>query len=202
MAMGQGGDGFYIPRPHTRFSYTYTLPYSYPTGMRKWTPSPIPTGSGIPPHPRLRIQYFFLIKIEVFWQPLEKCCNALSNNMLTLTFVIPIDLVVSLNINGSFYNTAIIKQITSHINIKVIFCIWVWVRGGYLYTCYPSHTRVLKSGKTQTHTPTWSKRGKPVKLSLVRVGNHGYGFCCHVSHCSQRDIKLRCCSLDFDCGFF
>jgi len=30
--------------------------------------------------------------------------------MFTLTFVRPIDLVVSLNINGSFYNTTIIKQ--------------------------------------------------------------------------------------------
>jgi len=44
--------------------------------------------------------------------------------MFTLTFVRPIDLVAPLNINGSFYNTTIIKQITSHINIKVIFCIW------------------------------------------------------------------------------
>jgi len=30
--------------------------------------------------------------------------------MLTLTFVRPIDLVAPLNINGSFYNTTIIKQ--------------------------------------------------------------------------------------------
>jgi len=30
--------------------------------------------------------------------------------MLTLTFVKPIDLVAPLNINDSFYNTAIIKQ--------------------------------------------------------------------------------------------
>jgi len=49
--------------------------------------------------------------------------------MLTLTFVRSIDLVASLNINGSFYNTTIIKQITSHINIKVIFCIW----DGFVY---------------------------------------------------------------------
>jgi len=34
MTMGRGGDGFYIPRPHTRFSYTYLLPYPYSTGMR------------------------------------------------------------------------------------------------------------------------------------------------------------------------
>jgi len=43
-------------------------------------------------------------------QPLEKCCNALFNNVLTLTFVRSIDLVVPLNINDSFYNTRIIKQ--------------------------------------------------------------------------------------------
>jgi len=30
--------------------------------------------------------------------------------MLTITFIRPIDLVASLNINGSFYNKAIIKQ--------------------------------------------------------------------------------------------
>jgi len=34
MAMGRGGDGFYIPRLHTRFSYIYPLPYPYSTGMR------------------------------------------------------------------------------------------------------------------------------------------------------------------------
>jgi len=28
--------------------------------------------------------------------------------------------------------------------------VWVWVRGGYIYPRYPSHTRILKSGKTQT----------------------------------------------------
>jgi len=44
--------------------------------------------------------------------------------MLTLTFVRTIDLVAPLNINGSFYNTTIIKHITSRMNIKVVFCIW------------------------------------------------------------------------------
>jgi len=34
MAMGRGGDGFYLPLPHTLFSHTYPLPYPYPTGMR------------------------------------------------------------------------------------------------------------------------------------------------------------------------
>jgi len=50
--------------------------------------------------------------MEVFLQPLEKCCNALSNNMLTLTFVGPIDVLAPLNINDSFYNMTIIKQNT------------------------------------------------------------------------------------------
>jgi len=56
-------------------------------------------------------------------QTLEKCCNALSNNMLTLTFVRPIDLVDPLNINDSFYNTTIIKQNNMTCQHKVIFCI-------------------------------------------------------------------------------
>jgi len=34
MAMGRGGDEFYLPHPHTLFSHTYPLPYPYPTGMR------------------------------------------------------------------------------------------------------------------------------------------------------------------------
>jgi len=29
-----GGDGFYLPRPRTRFLYTYSLPYSYPVETR------------------------------------------------------------------------------------------------------------------------------------------------------------------------
>jgi len=122
--------------------------------------------------------------------------------MFILTFVRPNDLVASLNISGSFYDITIIKQNNMVYQHKVIF----YIRDGfgygfgvgYLYTRYPSHTLVLKSGKTQTHTRTQSKRGKPVKLGLVRVGNHVYGFCCHAySHrpdfhlCSplQRDLS-------------
>jgi len=56
-------------------------------------------------------------------QPLEKCCNALSINTLTLTFVRQIDLVAPLNINGSFYNTTIIKQNNMAYQHKLIFCI-------------------------------------------------------------------------------
>lgn len=50
-----------------------------------------------------------------------------------------------------------------------------WV---HIYTL-PSHTRILKSGKTHTHAQTQSKREKTVKLGLVRAGNHKYEFCCH-----------------------
>jgi len=80
----------------------------------------VPDGFGYPhsiPIPALN--NFFLIKNRFFFlQSLEKCCNALSSNMLTLTFVRPIDLVAPLNINDSFYNTTIINQNNMHINIK------------------------------------------------------------------------------------
>ena len=49
--------------------------------------------------------------------------------MFTLTFVRPIDLVSPLNINGSFYNTTIIKQNNMTYQYKVIFCI----RDGFGY---------------------------------------------------------------------
>ena len=62
-------------------------------------------------------------------QTLEKCCNALSSNILTLTFIRPIDLVACLNINGSFYNTTIIKQNNMTCQHKVISCI----RDGFEY---------------------------------------------------------------------
>jgi len=68
--------------------------------------------------------------------------------MLTLTFVRPIDLVAPLNINDSFYKTTIIKQITSYINIKVIFCIWDGFGYGFGVDTYIPVTHVLKSGKT------------------------------------------------------
>jgi len=87
--------------------------------------------------------------------------------MFILTFVIPIDLVAPLNINGSFYNTAIIKQNNMAYQHKVIFCIRDGFEYGFGVGTYIPGTRVLKSGKTQTHTQTQSKRGKPVKLGLV-----------------------------------
>jgi len=57
--------------------------------------------------------------------------------------------------------------------------VWVCVRGGYIYLRYPSRTRILKLGKTQTHTQTQSNRRKPVKLRLVWAGIHGHRFCYH-----------------------
>jgi len=49
--------------------------------------------------------------------------------MFTLTFVKPIDLIAHLNINGSFYNTTIIKQNNMIYQHKVVFCI----RDGFGY---------------------------------------------------------------------
>jgi len=62
-------------------------------------------------------------------QALEKCSNALSSNMFTLSFVRLIDLVAPLNINGSFYNTTIIKQNNMTYQQKVIF----YIRDGFGY---------------------------------------------------------------------
>jgi len=76
MAMGRGGDGFYLPHPHIIFSCTYPLHYPYPVGMRNRISSPSPMGSGIPV---LAMDNFFLIKIKVFF---SQCCNALSNKYM------------------------------------------------------------------------------------------------------------------------
>jgi len=59
-ANGQGGDGFYIPRPHTLLTYTYPLLCAYPTGMRNRILSPSSTDLGIPtPNPSLAVDNFF-----------------------------------------------------------------------------------------------------------------------------------------------
>jgi len=164
------GAGFTFPVPIPD-SHILT---GYPTHtQRGWEREPHPHPRWVwvsPPHPRPRIQYFFLIKIEVFLQPLEKCCNTLSSNMLTLTFVRPIDLVAHLNINDSFYNTTIIKQITSHINIKVIFLhlgrVWVWVRDGYLYTRY----LCFEIGENPNPYPNPVKTGKTRQIGFGSGG--------------------------------
>jgi len=74
--------------------------------------------------------------------------------MRTLTFVKPKDLVALLNISDSFYDMTY-----QH---KIIFYIRDGFKYAYLYTCYPSHIRVLKSEKMQTHTQTQSKRENPL----------------------------------------
>ena len=136
------------PSPYPIIIY---LPVTLPIPNEDEKMNLIPIGFGYPCHiPTFNI--FFLIKIEVFLQPLEKYCNALSNNMLTLTFVRPIDLIARLNINGSFYNMTIIKQITTHINIKIIFCIWDGFGYGFGVDTYIPVTRP---------TPVFWNRGKP-----------------------------------------
>ena len=152
--------------------FTITLPGEY-------RPSSISRGNNAwpvrMPLRTSRISHPPLVGRKPVWKP--------KKNMFTITFVRSIDLVTLLNINGSFYNTAVIKQNNMTCQPKIIFLhsgrVWVWVWGGYLYTRYPSHTHVLKSWNTQTHTQTQSKRKKSVKLSLVRADNHEYEFCCH-----------------------
>ena len=90
-------------------------------------------------------------------QPLEKCCNALSNNMLTLTFVRSIDLVAHLNINGSFYNTTIIKQNNMTYQHKIVFCIRDEFVYGFGVDTYIPVTRPI---------PVFWNRGKPKPIPI------------------------------------
>jgi len=165
-------------RPMYTPTYIYPLPYPYPIH--------VPDGFGYP-RSIPALNNFFKLKIDFFFCNQEQCCNTLSNNMHTLTFVRSNDLVSPLNINDSFYNMTIIKQNNMAYQHKVIFYIWDGFGYEYLYICYPSHTRILKSGKTQTQ----SKQGKPVKLSLVWAGNRVYGFCCRVYYYSSRLLVKR-----------
>ena len=84
MEIRQGGDGFYLPRPHTLFSYIYMLSYSYTVGMRNRNPSMSPTDSSIPassPSPQLNN---FFNKNKSNFQPWAQCCNALSSKEMTV----------------------------------------------------------------------------------------------------------------------
>ena len=100
--------------------------------------------------------------------------------MFILTFVRPNDLVAPLNISGSFYDMTIIKQNNMVYQHKVIF----YIRDGFGYgfgvgTYIPVTCPIpmfWNQRKPKSHTRTQLKQGKPVKLSLVRVGNYGYGF--------------------------
>jgi len=79
MTMGQSGDGFYLPHPHTLHSNTYSLPYPYPVEMRNGISSPSPTGSDIPASsiPIPALDNFFNKNKSIF-QPQAQCFNALS----------------------------------------------------------------------------------------------------------------------------
>jgi len=72
--------------------------------------------------------------------------------MFTLTFVRPIDLVTLLNINGSFYNTTIIKQNNMTYQDKIIFYIRDGSRYGFGVGTYILVTRLI---------PVFLNREKP-----------------------------------------
>jgi hypothetical protein len=84
--------------------------------------------------------------------PLDECCEALSSNMFTLTFVRLKDLVTPLNINDSFYNMTIIKQNNMTYQHKVIF----YIRDGFGFRfrvdTYIPVTRLI---------PVFLNQGKP-----------------------------------------
>ena len=103
-------------------------------------------------------------------QPLEKCYNALSNNMLTLTFVRPIDLIAPLNINDSFYNATIIKQNNMTYQYKVIFCIQNEFGYGFgVGTYIPVPYLCLEIGENPNSYPN------PVKTGKTRQNEFGSG---------------------------
>jgi len=72
--------------------------------------------------------------------------------MFILTFVRQTDLVAPLNINGSFYNKAIIKQNIMAYQHKIIFCIQDGFVYGFRVGTYIPVTRSI---------PVFSNRGKP-----------------------------------------
>jgi len=123
------GRVLHFPFPYPIVIYLpVTLPI--PNEDEKLNPIPVPDGFGYPrPIPILALNNFFNKKLKFFLQPLEKYCNALSNDMFTLTFIRPIDLVAPLNINDSFYNTTIIKQNDMTYQHKVFF----FIRDGFAY---------------------------------------------------------------------
>lgn len=63
--------------------------------------------------------------------------------MFTLKFFRPIDLVSPLNINGSFYNKAIIKQNNMAYQHKVVFCSWDGFGYGFGVGTYIPVTRPI-----------------------------------------------------------
>jgi hypothetical protein len=82
--MGQGGDGFYLPRLHIPYSQILTC-YPYPTGMRNWISSPSPTGSGIPVSSPFPQWIIFFNKNKSIFRSRSQFCNELSRiEMMTI----------------------------------------------------------------------------------------------------------------------
>jgi len=120
-----------------------------------------------------------------FLQPLEKCCDALSSNMLTLTFVRSIDLVAHLNINDIFYNPTIIKQNNMTYQRKIIFCICDGFGHGFGVSTYILVTRPVpvfwnrgklrpKLNENEENPSNWVWFGRvTTDMSFVAMPTHG-----------------------------
>lgn len=145
--------------------------------------------SGIPAPSRPRSESIFLIKKEFFF--LNFNGNVIMHYPTIcahFNIFLPNNLVAPLTINESSYIITTIKPNNMAYHYQppqqqqkttFLHSGRVWVRGRYIYPRYPSHTRILKSGKSQTYTQTQLNRRKPIKSELVWAGTHGHGFCCH-----------------------
>jgi len=116
-------------------------------------------------------------------QHLEKCCNALSRNMLTLTFVWPIDLVSPLNINCSFYNPIIIKQNNMTYQHKVIFCIRDGFEYGFWVGTYIPVTRPILVFWNRGKPKPYQNPVKTWKTRQIRFGLGGQPRVCVLLPC-------------------
>jgi len=96
---------------------------------------------------------------------------------------LPNNSAAPLTINESSYIMTIINpnNMTYHYqppqqNKNMIFLhsgrVWVWVRGEYIYPRYPSRTRILKSGKTQTQSNQGWFGQVPIGTGFVVMSNN------------------------------
>jgi len=71
MTMGRGGNAFYLSRPHTLFSYTYSLPYPYPILIYLLVTLLIPFSDGFMCPPPIPIPQWiiFINKNKGIFQP-------------------------------------------------------------------------------------------------------------------------------------
>jgi len=149
------------------------LPITLPISNRdeKLNLIPIPNGFGYS-HPRS--ESVFLNKKKFFLRFNGNVVMHYPTICAHFNISLPNNSIAPLTINKSSYIMTIIKpynmtyhyqppQQKQNYDLSTIGRVWVWVCGGYIYPCFPSRTRILKSGKTQTQ----SNRGKPVKLGLV-----------------------------------